>query len=102
MSRSSVTIKHQKVFETLKNEIISGKYRDGERFPSETELVGRFGFSRPTVMHALNDLRSEGYLERRQGAGERLLRVPEEARGLKEKSRTKLVTKKSTFILSYN
>ena len=40
--------------------------------------------------------------ERRQGAGERLLRVPEEARGLKEKSRTKLVTKKSTFILSYN
>lgn len=53
----------------LKNEIISGKYRDGERFPSEADLVRRFGFSRPTVMHALNDLETEGFVERRQGAG---------------------------------
>jgi GntR family transcriptional regulator of arabinose operon len=69
MRQPRVTSKHQKVFETLKNEIISGKYRDGERFPSETELVNRFAFSRPTVMHALNDLQAEGFLERRQGAG---------------------------------
>ena len=61
--------KHHLVFEALKNEILSGKYKEGERFPTEWELVGRFGFSRPTVTHALRDLQADGFLERRQGAG---------------------------------
>lgn len=61
--------KHQIVFDALKNEIISGKYKDGDRLPTEHDLVTRFGVSRPTVMHALHDLKAEGFLERRQGLG---------------------------------
>jgi DNA-binding LacI/PurR family transcriptional regulator len=61
--------KHHLVFEALKNEIISGKYKEGDRFPTEWELVERFGFSRPTVTHALRDLQADGFLERRQGSG---------------------------------
>ena len=61
--------KHQHVFEALMNEIVSGKYQDGERFPTEWQLVERFGVSRPTVIHALRDLQVDGFLERRQGSG---------------------------------
>ncbi len=61
--------KHHLVFEALKNEIIAGKYKEGERFPTEWELVGRFGYSRPTVTRALRDLQADGFLERRQGSG---------------------------------
>lgn len=61
--------KHQQIFHVLKNEILSGKYREGERFPTERELVDRFGVSRPTIIHAVRDLQLEGFLDRRQGSG---------------------------------
>jgi len=69
MKAASDATKHRHVFEALKNEIASGKYRPGERFPTEWNLVDRFGFSRPTIAHALRDLETEGFLERRRGSG---------------------------------
>ena len=61
--------KHQQVFETLKNEIASGKYDARRRLPSEAQLVQRFGISRPTVSRALRDLKAAGFLDRRPGSG---------------------------------
>ena len=61
--------KHQQVFETLKNEILSGKYDERRRLPSEAQLVRRFGISRPTVSRALRDLKAAGFLDRRPGSG---------------------------------
>ena len=61
--------KHQQVFETLKEEILAGKYDIRHRLPSEAQLVRRFGISRPTVSRALRDLKSAGYLDRRPGSG---------------------------------
>ena len=61
--------KHRKVFEYILADIESGKLIEGERLPSETELVKRFGASRPTVARALHDLQNMGLVERKVGSG---------------------------------
>ena len=66
---SAANSKYLAVAETLKREILNGKYESRERFPSEEALVRRFGVSRPTVERALRELKSAGLLESRSGSG---------------------------------
>ncbi|HMD83855.1 MAG TPA: GntR family transcriptional regulator [Terriglobia bacterium] len=61
--------KHQEIFAELQRAIGSGQYKEGDRLPSEVELVGRFGASRPTIARALQRLVQEGIVERRPGSG---------------------------------
>ena len=61
--------KHAQVFSILRREIQSGRWRVGDRLPSEAELVQRFGHSRITIGRALRDLQAEGVIERRAGSG---------------------------------
>jgi DNA-binding LacI/PurR family transcriptional regulator len=61
--------KHRQVFEYIFADIESGKLKDGDRLPSEAELVKRFGSSRPTVARALHDLQNMGLVERKVGSG---------------------------------
>lgn len=61
--------KHRQIFETLRHEIMQGRYMSNQRLPSEAQLVRRFGVSRPTASRALRDLQSAGFLERRPGSG---------------------------------
>src|SRR5688500_5792208 len=61
--------KHRVVYEALRDEMRHGSYPQGSRMPSESELVVRFGASRPTVARALLDLQHEGLVERRAGSG---------------------------------
>jgi GntR family transcriptional regulator, arabinose operon transcriptional repressor len=61
--------KHRQVFEHVLAEIESGRLKDGERLPSEAELVRQFSSSRPTVARALRDLQNLGLVERKVGSG---------------------------------
>lgn len=61
--------KHLALSRQLAAEINSGKYRPGDRLPSEAQLVKRFGVSRPTVGRALRDLEVQGLIARRAGSG---------------------------------
>jgi len=61
--------KHRQVFEHVLANIESGKLKDGERLPSEAELVKQFASSRPTVARALHDLQNLGLVERKVGSG---------------------------------
>jgi LacI family transcriptional regulator len=61
--------KHHRISRELLAEIVAGKYGPSNRLPSETQLVGRFGVSRPTVARALRDLQDQGLIERRVGSG---------------------------------
>jgi GntR family transcriptional regulator of arabinose operon len=61
--------KHREVFEHVLADIESGKFKEGERLPSEAELVIRFAASRPTVARALRDLQNLGLVERKVGSG---------------------------------
>lgn len=46
-----------------------GKYKPGQKLPSEAALVKRFGASRITVGRAVRDLQQRGYLDRVAGSG---------------------------------
>ena len=61
--------KYQRIYRELREAIISAVYKDGDKLPSEADLVERFGTSRLTVARALRELQSEGLIERRAGSG---------------------------------
>jgi DNA-binding LacI/PurR family transcriptional regulator len=61
--------KHRQVFEHVLADIESGRLKEGERLPSEIELVKQFATSRPTVARALRDLQNLGLVERKVGSG---------------------------------
>ena len=61
--------KYREICEALQGEITSGHYKPGERLPSETELVVRFGASRMTVLRAMRELQTLGLITRRVGSG---------------------------------
>ena len=61
--------KYAIIADKLREEIRSGRYKQGEKFATELELTERFGVSRQTVRQALSQLSSEGHLVQRQGSG---------------------------------
>lgn len=60
---------YKQLAETLRQEIEGGKYKKGERFPTEFELSDKHGVSRITVRSALNELSRENYLVRYRRRG---------------------------------
>ncbi len=61
--------KHRQVYLALERSIQSGRWKPGERLPSEAALVEQFGASRITVGRAVRDLQLAGRVERRAGSG---------------------------------
>lgn len=53
----------------LRVAILKGQYRIGDQLPTETELVRAYGVSRQTVRRGLQDLVSEGMVQRFAGRG---------------------------------
>lgn len=60
---------HRTISDHIRDSILSRKYREGQRLPSDAQLVAQFGTSRPTVARAMRDLQAEGLIERRAGSG---------------------------------
>ena len=67
--RQTGATKYGALFDTLKSEILSGKYRSNSPFPSVRALIGRFRMSDRTVRHALDELFAQGLISRKQGRG---------------------------------
>lgn len=59
----------EQVYNQLRNNLIQGTWRPGEKILSEAELANRFGTSRATVRHALSKLAALGLIETRVGEG---------------------------------
>ena len=53
----------------LTDEIEAGRYKVGQKIPTEAELQQRFDVSRHTVREALRDLKSQGLVTARAGIG---------------------------------
>jgi len=62
-------IRYLKIFETLKSDILSGRYASPRSFPSAMALANRFKTTRATIRRALDQLRNMGFVGSRQGAG---------------------------------
>lgn len=60
---------YNQLAQSLRNNIISGKWPDGRKLETERELCNRYGFSRITVRRALLTLEEENLIVRRQGLG---------------------------------
>jgi GntR family transcriptional regulator len=60
---------YQTLRDQLRDEIAAGRYRDGARLPTESELVATHGLSRQTVRRAFQDLVAEGVVYRVPGRG---------------------------------
>ena len=52
----------------LRRQIIRGELADGDPLPSESDLLARFGVSRPTLREVYRVLESEGFITVRRGA----------------------------------
>src|ERR1700680_2909057 len=55
------------IAERLRGQIIRGELTEGDALPNETELVEKFGVSRPTLREALRVLESESLLDITRG-----------------------------------
>src|SRR5918996_3722056 len=69
MSTVRATPKYQQVYSALRREIQSGRWKRGDRLPSEADLVQAYRASRITVGRAVRELQAEGLVERRAGSG---------------------------------
>lgn len=69
IDRASSEPLHAQLRQTILDAIVDGRWRAGDRLPSETELCRQFDISRTTVRQALTMLELEGALRREQGRG---------------------------------
>jgi len=53
----------------LRNEVLNGTLKPGDKLPSEQQLCRMFGVSRPVVREAISRLKYDGVLESFQGRG---------------------------------
>src|SRR5947209_2984581 len=67
--QSAVKPKYQTLFELLKADILSGRYKPGQKLPSEAALITRSGASRITVGRAIRELQNLGLVDRVAGSG---------------------------------
>lgn len=61
--------KYKQIYGQLHRALMDNEYNPGDKLPSESELVERFGASRPTVSRALAQLEADGLVKRRAGSG---------------------------------
>ena len=64
-----VTNARADVLEQLREAILSGRIRPGDRLPGERQLCESFGVGRPTLREALRSLEAIGMIEVRPGKG---------------------------------
>ena len=62
-------LKYQKLYHWAHTLITSGVIKNMDKFPSETSLQKKFGYSRQTVRTALQQLEDEGLIKRVRGSG---------------------------------
>ena len=74
------TGKTRKIEQILAEEILSGHFAAHDRFPSERQLMRRFGVARQTVHQVVDKLRQRGLVCAQQGRGTYVSRCGKEAR----------------------
>jgi GntR family transcriptional regulator len=60
---------YRRIEKDLLTQIVEGRLEPGAAIPAERELCDSYGVSRITVRHAIHELETSGYIQRRQGKG---------------------------------
>ena len=61
--------KHRQVYQSLREDIVQGRFSPGSTLPNDAAIGERFAVSRGTILRALEALQSEGMIERIQRKG---------------------------------
>ncbi len=69
---------YRQLFELLRQGILAGRLKGGEKLPSSRDLASQLSVSRNTVKTAYEQLIAEGYIVSRQGAGSYVANLPEQ------------------------
>ena len=71
MGSPANTLEHlnRRVYESLRNQILTGHFGPGAKLPSTRTLAANLGVSRNTVIKAFEQLIAEGYIRGRGGSG---------------------------------
>jgi len=64
------------IYIQLKNQLLNGSWKPGEKMPSENQLCETFGVSRVTVRAAIQQLEILGMVETKHGGGTYVLELP--------------------------
>ncbi|MGN6438298.1 MAG: GntR family transcriptional regulator [Agriterribacter sp.] len=65
--------KQLNIFESLKEGIVSGVYKNGSLLPSEETLAKQYSVSRPTISKIYNQLQENGYIKKTRGFGSQVV-----------------------------
>src|SRR3954471_2906041 len=63
------------LYEEMRSAILEGRLKPGSRLPATRDLADAYELSRPTIVAAFEQLKSEGYVEGRVGSGTYVSRV---------------------------
>ena len=69
MNRTSATPLYKQIYDSIKNDIATGKLKENEKIPTETELCELYATSRITVRKAIELLTEDGLVIKKQGIG---------------------------------
>lgn len=69
MERGSGIAMWRQIEDLIRQDIVEGTWKPGDRLPTETELAERFGVNRHTLRRALGALRDSGLVRIEQGRG---------------------------------
>ena len=70
---AEATPKYELAYREILDRLKAGRYPVGGRIPTESELASHFDISRVTIRRALDMLVQDGYIERKQGSGYKVL-----------------------------
>jgi len=62
-------VKYEEIYRELQQQFDQGRWKSGQRFPTERELAEQYHVSRPTISRVVNRLRDAGQVRRVIGAG---------------------------------
>jgi len=77
LDRNDPTPKYHQIRRNLEEQILLGKFPLGAQVPTEVQLCEMHGVSRITARKALEELKESGIIERTQGRGSFVCRLPE-------------------------
>lgn len=69
MDPKSHTTLNRQVYGSIREAILNGRLKSGDRLPATRALAGQLALSRTTVAEAYDQLQAEGYLQGRHGSG---------------------------------
>ncbi len=69
------------VHSAMRQRVLTGEWKPGDKIPTEAELASEFGCSLTTISKAMSLLAHEGFVERKQRVGTRILAVSPNSKG---------------------